>query len=125
MVPTGRELSELLSPHPVPQFVSEYWAREPLYIRGTAAKFSHFGLDLDAFERLIRARTPSGRLQVRFVGPDSRLQPPPRPLSRYSVRDRDLTVGVDWISDAVEALVCFCAGLKAGLSLAGSVFMTG
>jgi Cupin superfamily protein len=124
MVPNGRELAELLSPHSVQQFLTEYWGRKPLYISGPTKKFSQFGFDLRVLERVIRARAPSGRLQVRFVGPDNALKQSPKPLGRYSVRDGDLTVCADWISDCFEVLASYCAGIKAGLNLPGSVFMT-
>lgn len=124
MSPNGRELLEILAPHRVQDFLTEYWGRRPLYIPGPTKKFGHFGFDLRAIESVIRAGKPSGRLQVRFVGPDNALKQSPKPLRHYSVRDGDLTVCVDWISDRVEALASYCAGIKAGLSLPGSIFMT-
>lgn len=124
MLPNGRELTELIAPHGLRDFLNDHWHGKPLYIAGPPKKFSHLGIDLRAVESTIREGRSSDRVQVRYVGPDNKLKNAPENLERYSIQDGDLTVCVDWISDRYEALGAYCAGVKSALSLPGSIFMT-
>src|SRR5262245_45407960 len=122
--PNGRELQELLAPHRVQEFLTQYWERKPLYISGSAKKFDHLEFDLAALENVIRDPDPRDRLRVRFIGADNKVKQKPINLQQYSMRDGDLTICADWINDRFDRLASFCAGIKTGLSLPGSVFMT-
>jgi ribosomal protein L16 Arg81 hydroxylase len=125
MRPSGRELRELLAPHPIGPFLAEHWGQKPLYIPGSPKKFDRLKFDLRALERAIRDEDHRrDRFHVRWVGADNRAKPKPADLARYSIRDGDLTVCADWINDRFDRLAAFCAGIKAALSLPGSVFMT-
>ena len=130
MLPTGREFTELIEPHGVTDFLEHHWHGRSLFIPGPADKFNHFELSLDSLELILRERMPTGRLQVRYVGPeanagpDTKLKDAPVALDQYSIASGDLTVCIDWISDRLEALGAFCSGVKAALSIPGSVFMT-
>lgn len=122
--PKGRELQELLSPRRPREFVAQYWGRKPLYIPGSAKKFAELKFDMRALERVIREPERRDRFSVRFVGADNKAKESPLSLKRYSIRDGDLTVCADWINDRFDTLASYCAGIKAALSLPGSVFMT-
>jgi len=124
MVPNGRELAELIAPYRAEEFLLDHWNGKPLYIPGPENKFDHLGIQLQVLEDVIRAGRTSDRLQVRFVGPDNKLKESPESLDYYHVRNGNLTVCADWISDRFEVLASYCAGIKAGLSIPGSVFMT-
>jgi ribosomal protein L16 Arg81 hydroxylase len=124
MWPTGRELEDLLSPVQAAEFLAHYWGRKPLYIRGTAGKLAHLELDLEALESAIRDQDPRDRMRVRFVGADNKVHPTPSDLARFSIRKGEWTVCADWINDRFTHLASFCAGIKAALSLPGTVFMT-
>lgn len=124
MWPNGREVQDLLSPHRAQDFLAQYWGGKPLYIPGTAKKFADLKFDMLALEGAIRDLEPRDRLRVRFVGADDKVKQKPADLDHYSIRDGNLTVCADWINDRFESLASYCAGIKSGLNLPGSVFMT-
>lgn len=124
MWPTGRELKDLLAPMQARDFLARYWGRKPLYIPGSPNKFEHLQFDLRTLERAIRDQDPRDRMRVRFVGADNKVHQQPSDLARFSLRDGGFTVCADWINDRFDRLASFCTGIKAGLSLPGSVFMT-
>jgi ribosomal protein L16 Arg81 hydroxylase len=122
--PDGRDLPDLLSPVSTRRFLTRYWGRRPFFIRGAPNKFAHLQFDLAALESAIRDNDPRDRMRVRFVGAGGKVEAGPGDLARFSIREGEWTVCADWINDRFERLASFCAGIKAGLSLPGSVFMT-
>ena len=122
--PHAREVQKLLSPNRASDFLAQYWGRQPLYIPGSPDKFADLKFDLPALEAVIRDLESGDRLQVRFIGADDKVKPRPKDIGNYSIRDGELTVCADWINDRFESLALYCAGIKTGLSLPGTVFMT-
>ena len=114
MLPHGRELQELLSPHRVQDFLKTHWGRKPLYIPGPANKFDDLQFDLLALESVLGDVDRRDRLDLRFVGADDKVAQTPGDLEHYSVRDGELTVCADWINDRFDSLASYCAGIKTG-----------
>jgi hypothetical protein len=63
-------------------------------------------------------------MRVRFVGADNKVHDAPADLDHYSIRAGNYTICADWINDRLDTLAAYCASIKAGLSLPGTVFMT-
>jgi ribosomal protein L16 Arg81 hydroxylase len=124
MPPDGGELGRLLAPVSPRRFLTRYWGRRPLYIPGTADKFAELGFDLSALLKAVELRVPPGYLEVRFVDRHGRLTPGPIRPDDYRPAD-GITLQAFRICDRLERLASFCAGIKIGLSLPGSVTMTG
>jgi hypothetical protein len=55
------DLSSLLSPLPVREFLTDYWATRPLFLKGSAAKFADF-FDRSRFDRAVATRNAKGQL---------------------------------------------------------------
>lgn len=124
MRPDGGELSRLLAPVTPREFVSRYWGRKPLYIPGTADRFAELAFDLPTLTRAIDHRVPPGYLEVRFIDAAGRLTKGPSRPEAYRPAD-GITLQAFRICDRLERLASFCAGIKIGLSLPGTVTMTG
>jgi ribosomal protein L16 Arg81 hydroxylase len=124
MPPDGGELGRLLAPVNPREFLTRYWGRRPLYIPGTADKFAELAFDLPALTKAVDHRVPHGYLEVRFVGRDDRLTAGPDHPEDYRPAD-GITLQAFRICDRLERLASFCAGIKSGMSLPGTVTMTG
>ncbi len=124
MPPDGGELRRLLAPVTPREFLSRYWGRRALYIPGAADKFAELAFDLPALTKAVDHRVPQGYLEVRFVGRDDRLTAGPIRPEDYRPAD-GITLQAFRICDRLERLASFCAGIKSGMSLPGTVTMTG
>ena len=124
MPPDGGELGRLLAPVTPREFLSRYWGRRPLYIPGAAHKFAELGFDLPTLTKAVDHRVPQGFLEVRFVGRDDRLTAGPSRPEDYRPTE-GITLQAFRICDRLERLASFCAGIKIGMSLPGTVTMTG
>jgi len=124
MPPDGGELGRLLAPVTPREFLSRYWGRRPLYIPGTVDKFAELAFDLPTLTKAVDHRVPQGYLEVRFVGRDDRLTAGPSRPEDYRPTE-GITLQAFRICDRLERLASFCAGLKIGMSLPGTVTMTG
>jgi hypothetical protein len=124
MPPDGGELGRLLASVTPREFLSRYWGRRPLYIPGTARKFGELGFDLPSLTKAVDHRVPQGYLEVRFVGRDGRLTAGPSHPEDYRPTE-GITLQAFRICDRLERLASFCAGIKIGMSLPGTVTMTG
>jgi len=124
MPPDGGELGRLLAPIKPREFLTRYWGRRALYIPGTADKFAELAFDLPALTKAVDHRVPQGYLEVRFVGCDDRLTAGPSHPEDYRPAD-GTTLQAFRICDRLERLASFCAGIKSGMSLPGTVTMTG
>ena len=124
MPPDGGELGRLLAPVTPREFLSRYWGRRPLYIPGTVDKFAELAFDLPTLTKAVDHRVPQGYLEVRFVGRDDRLTAGPSRPEDYRPTE-GITLQAFRVCDRLERLASFCAGLKIGMSLPGTVTMTG
>jgi len=124
MAPDGGELGRLLAPITPRDFLTRYWGRRAVYIPGAADKFAELGFDLPTLTKAVDRRTPEGHLEVRFFGRDGQLTAGPTHPEQYRP-DEGLTLQAFRICDRLERLAQFCAGIKIGLSLPGTVTMTG
>jgi ribosomal protein L16 Arg81 hydroxylase len=124
MPPDGGELGRLLAPVSPRRFLTRYWGRRPLFIPGAADKFEALGFDLPALLKAVDHRVPQGYLEVRFVDRDNRLTAGPLRPEDYRPTD-GITLQAFRICDRLEPLASFCAGIKIGMSLPGTVTMTG
>jgi ribosomal protein L16 Arg81 hydroxylase len=124
MAPDGGELGRLLAPITPRDFLSRHWGRRAVYIPGTADKFAELGFDLPTLTKAVDRRTPEGYLEVRFIDRDGRVIAGPAHPEQYRPED-GLTLQAFRICDRLERLAAFCAGIKIGLSLPGTVTMTG
>ena len=124
MPPDGGELGRLLAPVTPREFLTRYWGRRALYIPGTADRFAELAFDLPSLTKAVDHRVPQGYLEVRFVGRDDGLTAGPNHPENYRPAD-GITLQAFRICDRIERLASFCAGIKSGMSLPGTVTMTG
>ena len=124
MGPDSGELRRLLAPVTPREFLKRYWGRKPLYIPGKPDKFAELAFDLPALTKAVDHRVPQGYLEVRFVGADNRLTKGPIRPEDYRPSD-GITLQAFRICDRLDRLASFCAGIKIGMSLPGTVTMTG
>ena len=124
MPPDGGELGRLLAPIKPREFLTRYWGRLALYIPGAADKFAELGFDLPALTKVVDHRVPQGYLEVRFVDRNDRVTAGPNHPEDYRPAD-GITLQAFRICDRLERLASFCAGIKSGMSLPGTVTMTG
>jgi ribosomal protein L16 Arg81 hydroxylase len=123
MPPDGGELRRLLAPVTPQAFLTRYWGRRPLYIPGTADKLAEVAFDLPTLTKAVDDRIPQGYLEVRFVDRNGRLIAGPNRPEDY--RPAGVTLQAFRLCDRLERLAAFCAGIKIGMSLPGTVTMTG
>src|SRR5262245_58440932 len=124
MAPDGGELGRLLAPITPRAFLSRYWGRRSLYIPGAAAKLAELRFGLPTLTKAIDRRMPQGYLRVRFFDRHGHLTTGPADPEQYRPDD-GITLQAFRICDRLDRLAGFCAGIKIGLSLPGSVTMTG
>jgi len=124
MPPDSGELRRLLAPVTPREFLTRYWGRKPLFIPGTADKFADLAFDLPTLTKAVDHRVPQGYLEVRFVDADNRLTQGPSRPEAYRPSD-GITLQAFRVCDRLDRLASFCAGIKIGMSLPGTVTMTG
>jgi ribosomal protein L16 Arg81 hydroxylase len=132
----GQELRVLLHPLAPETFVHDYWAKQPLHIRGTAEKFRDF-FDAEAFNDALSARAPMHADFVRAsfdrktpAGGSAEPRTPQElvstvfranPDQALQLYDAGATLCVSQLELRVPALAAFLAAIKRQLGFPGNV----
>ncbi|MGH9721230.1 MAG: JmjC domain-containing protein [Bryobacteraceae bacterium] len=129
---TGRELDDLLAPMPAAAFLSEYWGRKPLLIRGEPGKLHKlFQGSFDRNDLYQSLATSHEKLDLQAIGPGSQtVDPPPHAKANIHPEQAEemfaagATISAENIKH--QRVAAFAAALKTQLGHASdvSVFAT-
>jgi hypothetical protein len=129
-------LRTLLAPVTPETFVSEYWAKRPLYVKGDPQRYSGL-LDMAAFERAVcdSGPIPAGALRVSFdkktaAGRSAPAPSPTSPISTVALADAQrafalfgegATLCLSQMESRVPSLLPILAAVKRELGYPGTV----